>query len=195
MARIVTLIFVLVACFPGTGAAIEVSNFKSGLVCEVDVETPDADVPIMWICFETETVYITGQGECIYARKEERCTWYGYEFEYSGAEDGDSIDCISSSTEPTNVGNPEEMTDEAATTSEWSIAVGPGRGRHFNPQYTVSTFAHDQDMPIHNETVCFVDGEEVFRFRFTIIIPGVTEREFRNALFRAVPELEGSVPQ
>lgn len=84
---------------------------------------------------ETETIYITGQGQCTYDGRKEKCTWYGFEFDYSNASEEDEITCVSTSSAPTNIGTPKGVDEEDVTVYEWSYTLSPGNGHHFNPQY------------------------------------------------------------
>lgn len=166
--------------------ALEIDNFRSGLLCDIDEEFSFGDVPIRWICFETEIIYVTGQGQCTYDGREEKCTWYGYEFEYSGATEDDEISCVSTSSLPGNVGNPKGVDETGVTVYEWSYKLPPGDGHHFNPQYSVAAASLDQETIRPEETVCSVDGKELYRFRTTTIFPAVTEKTVRNAFDRLI---------
>ncbi|WP_444957792.1 hypothetical protein [Microbulbifer sp. ZKSA002] len=52
--------------------AIEISNFKSGLMCGINKDD------MGWVCFAQEEIKITGQSSCISNGNEFKCTWYGY---------------------------------------------------------------------------------------------------------------------
>lgn len=186
------LLSVLVLTTPLTVApcyAVEIQNFRSGLLCDIDVEVATGDVPISWICLETETIHITGQGQCTYDGQEEKCTWYGYEFDYSNARAEDEITCVSTSSVPTNIGSPRGVEAENVTVHERSYTLPPGSGHHFNPQYSVARARLDEQS-VHDETVCSVDGKELYRFRFTKIYPVLSEDTLGEMLYRHLRKAE-----
>ncbi len=170
--------------------AVEIQNFRSGLLCEMDQESAVGDVSISWICLETETIYITGQGQCTYDGQAKKCTWYGYEFDYSNASEEDEITCVSTSSLPVNIGTPKGVDAEEVTVYEWSYTLPPGNGHHFNPQYSVAAAHLDRQSVNDEETVCSVDGKELYRFRFTIIFPALTEDTLRERLSRHLRKAE-----
>ena len=166
-------------------SAIEVQNFRAGLVCEarLDIEGSDVGLPVGWICFETEAIYMTGQGRCVYDRQEKHCSWYGFEFDYKGATEGDEIQCRSTSTLPTDIGNPSAEKAEDTTTYEYSLVLPAGDGHFYNPQYSVFS-PGGVELADTDETVCSFEGKELFRFRFTIIYPSLTEKAVDDSIER-----------
>lgn len=162
--------------------AVEIQNFRSGLLCDIDEESTTGNVPISWICLETEIIYITGQGQCTYDGRKEKCTWYGYEFDYTNASEEDEITCVSTSSVPVNIGTPKGVDAEDVTVYERSYTLPPGNGHHFNPQYSVAVASLDQPSSHDDETVCSVDGKELYRFRFTITHPALTEDTVRETI-------------
>lgn len=158
--------------------AVEIQNFHFGLMCDIDAKFATRDGPIRWICFETEIRHVTGQGRCIYDGRMEKGTWYGYEFDYSFASEENEITCVSMSPVPINFGTPESLGAKDVTVHEWSHPLLPDNGHCFNFQFARSPASTDQEA--HEiETVCSIDGRELFRFtstRFTRGCP-VTYRE------------------
>jgi len=100
-----------------------IENFRAGLNCSDHVR-------IGWICFETEEILVTGQDRCTYDKEEVMCTWYGFEFDYFGAGESTTIECVARSSVPVNIGNPSEVLNESVTESRYSFALEPGDG-HF----------------------------------------------------------------
>ena len=170
--------------------AVEIQNFRSGLLCDLDEELATGDVSISWICLETETIYITGQGQCTYDGRKKKCTWYGYEFDYSNASEDDEITCVSTSSIPTNIGTPRGVEAEGVTVHERSYTLPPGNGHYFNPQYSVAAASLDQQLVNDEETVCSVDGKELYRFRRTLIYPALTEDTLRERFNRHLRNAE-----
>lgn len=170
--------------------AIEIQNFRSGLLCDIDAESPEGDVSVSWICVETETIYVTGQGQCTYDGHAEKCTWYGFEFDYSDASEDDEITCVSASSLPVNIGTPKGIEEKDVTIHEWSFTVPPGKGHHFNPQYSVSRANTDHQTVNDSETLCSVDGKELYRFRQTTIYPALSKDAVREAMKRRLRKAE-----
>lgn len=162
--------------------AIDIQNLRSGLLCDIDAKLPVGDVSVSWICVETETIYVTGQGQCTYDGRKKKCTWYGFEFDYSDAGEGDKITCVSGSSLPVNIGTPRGVEEKDVTAHEWSFTVPPGNGHYFNPQYSVSNASPDQQTVNDTETLCSVDGKELYRFRRTIIYPALPKDVVRETL-------------
>ena len=115
--------------FPVASIALEIQNFKSGLVCEYRPNSVNRLRPPPWICFETETVYVTGQAECIYAGEPVQCTWYGFEFDYTNAKDDDEVSCIALSDAPVTIGDPKQIEKRDTQTFEFSVNSPPPERR------------------------------------------------------------------
>ncbi len=172
-------------------AALEIDNFRAGLVCDLELELRDGrTMPVGWICVETETIQVTGQGRCIWAGEEKHCTWYGFEFDYTGATEEDEIVCKRTSTKPMTEGNPDGINKQGVTESEYTISVPPGDGHFFNPQYSLLSYFGPSGREASSETACFFEDEEVFRFRFNTIFPGVTEKTIMDSVRRTTGEPE-----
>lgn len=157
-------ILMLLSC-TGESKAVEIKNFKAGLVCGVHPERR--------ICFETETIYITGQGRCVFKDEELPCTWYGFEFEYKNAAANEEVTCVDANNKPLRFGNPEQIEKVNSNTFRYSFTLEPGDDRFYNPQYSIFKFQTEGDNEILSETVCSIDDEELFRFKFRIIYPTV----------------------
>ena len=173
------MLFLTTALTIAPGYAVEIQNFRSSLMCDIDEEIATGEVPVSWICFETEIVYVTGQGQCTYDGRKEKCTWYGFEFDYANASEEDEIACVSTSSVPTTIGTPEGVDAEDVTVYEWSYTLPPGNGHHFNPQYSVAVAGQGQKS-VHSEIVCSVDGKELYQFRLTKIYPALTEERLEK---------------
>ena len=169
MHRVLFLVFVLSGLqFGESGHATEIRNFKAGLVC------PDRESGRIGdgrVCFETETVHVTGQGRCTYDGEDLPCTWHGYEFEYSGAEPGQKISCIVKNSVAVNYGNPDGVAATDAQTYDYELDLEKTEGRFFNPQYVLFTTVSPDAPQEIEETVCSSRGEELFRFRFLFLYP------------------------
>ena len=178
------VLFLILTTYSAKGAALEITDFKAGLICEYTADLDDLEVPISWVCFETEIIYLTGQGDCVYDGQDKKCTWYGFEFDYTNAKKDEQLACISWSTLPSNEGNFEGVRAKQETYGEWEISLEPGDGHYFHPQYTVSRFSKDVQELDNDQTVCSIDGEEKFRFGFTKIFPALTRDRLEKALRR-----------
>lgn len=156
----------------GPAYAVEINQFSAGLVCgKNDNATPIRQPVAERICFETETIYITGSSTCVFDGYDIPCTWFGFEFEYSDLSDGDTIICEGTSSQPHTYGNPNEVIAENATEFEFTLTPEPGAGRFYNPQYTAFMYRPIGYGREIRETTCRSGDEELFQFRFEIILP------------------------
>lgn len=147
----------------------EISNFRFGKVCPYATDVDGANVRDGWVCFETDTIRITGQGRCTYAGRELPCTWYGFEFDYSGVPEGAKVSCVAKSDTPSNYGDPEAVRSEGVSEQRYEFDLPAGAGRFFNPQYSV--FEATAGATIAENTVCSIDDHEVFRFNSRLVFP------------------------
>lgn len=150
------------------GRALEIANVRSGPACP---KPGDTTRQVGRICFQAEDIHITGQGACVYDKDEVPCTWYGFEFDYSGAMEGDKITCAYTTSEPADVGDPDGVTNAASTSGEYELKLTPGASHIFNPQYSVFQYAIAQSPNVRDVTVCWFGERELFRINFTLIFP------------------------
>jgi hypothetical protein len=145
-------------------SALEIKNFKSGLVC-TDGKT------YTWLCHEVEKIYVTGQGSCTFNKETIPCTWHGISFDYKNMTKKSEISCKSSTTEKMKIGNPNEEESDEVKEYTYTLPVKLGEGHFFNPQFVglyanaqapFSTFAH---------TTCSAEGKVVFEFNKEFIYP------------------------
>lgn len=145
----------------GSASAVEIENFKFGVVCT-------DDRTFAWVCFETDEIQISGQGRCIYDGEELPCTWYGYQFDYSGAESGAILQCEISINAPTTLGNPAGVVSVDATSFAFEIELNEGEGHIYEGQYSIFSV---NAAPREDVTVCTHQGKEVFRYRARYVYP------------------------
>ena len=158
-AAIVSCLFALV--FESRTIATEIDNFAFGLVCT-------DDSTFAWVCFETRDVHVTGQGRCVYDNNLYPCTWFGFEFDYSGAEPGDTIEGTSTSNRPINTGNPNETIAENTSTTEFQLTLDLIEGHFYNGQYSVLTV---NAPPLEEEITCSLKGEQLLKFSYRVLYP------------------------
>lgn len=162
--KIVVFLFL---AFLGTQVdALEISNFKSGPMCGINMDD------MGWVCFEDEEIHVTGQSSCWSQGEILKCTWYGFSFEYIGARKGQEIECRSTTTRPTSHVNLSSRGEEPETTRTYTFALEEKEGYFVNPQYSVlATSGDTKPAKIVDETECWSEGEPVFEFRFISIYP------------------------
>lgn len=160
MAGLVASLIGLMAAVPG--GAVEVSDFRSGLVCNPG----DSG----WICLQTQDIQLTGQGRCTFDGEELPCTWYGFSFRYSGNKPGTRLECRYKQGMPAFMGNPAEVIAENATEGSFSVALEGTSGTFYNPQYTVFHVREPGQATDSISTSCSIEGKEVASFRFNIIV-------------------------
>lgn len=153
--------------FSNLANAIEISDFKFGMVC------PNEESEIGWICHETNKILISGQGECVYNKSEAPCTWYGFSFNYKNSTESDLITCELTASEPVNHGNPEEVVRELSNKQEYQFKPPKGDGRFFNPQYSLFYAGQSGGYSLHEKTVCKVGNNTLFEFEAEFIYSGM----------------------
>lgn len=156
--------FLLLLSLSSQSLAFEITNFTSGLAC-TDGHS------FGWICHDTEVIHLTGQGRCNWDGEEYPCTWYGFEFEYSGNKVGDAIDCQYSTSQSADAGNPQEVISEESNEGTFTLQLKDESGRFYNPQYSLFAVQSEQGAIQRTETTCYKDGDVLFEFRFQIHYP------------------------
>ena len=158
------IVGIMISSISFSVSAFEISNFKSGLACS-DENT------IGWICFETDNILVTGQGTCVYGKEKIPCTWYGYEFEYTGNSAEVILNCEVKFPKPTTLGNPEGITHEDTDRVEFELEFPDTEGRFFNPLYIGlnDSVIGSEDQEI--STTCLFQNEVIFEFTTKIIYP------------------------
>jgi hypothetical protein len=153
-------------------AAVEITNFRSGLACTKTKLTEDGSG---WICQPTENVLITDQGVCVFSGTEQPCTWIGFEFDYKGAQNGTKLECVSVTSVPVDEGNPEQLIAKNTDSQPYELELKPESGHFFNPQFFAFTTRPKGKETLTNMGNCKSDGHIVFEYRFNIRFPTVAE--------------------
>lgn len=147
---------------------LEIANFKSGLLC-TDGKT------FGQVCYEISDIYVTGQAECSYNKKPNRCTWYGYSFDYKGAVKSDVITCKYHTDQPGTAGNPMEIFQKNTTEYSYDIKLNKGDGSYFNPQYMLLS-PQKSGSPIFRINIeCSWKGKKLFSTNYRIHQPLIDE--------------------
>lgn len=149
---------------------VEIENLKSGLACIHEHDSSDGSFKIdPHICFETEDIYITGQGRCTFDGKKYPCTWYGYEFDYVNNTDTDiTMVCEVLADEHSVYGNPDGLDDPDI--NRYEVTLSSGRNHFSNPQYTLFKIVSEKTAK-KQITTCSVTGREIFTVKYTIHMP------------------------
>ena len=160
------LMAVLVLFVLSTSArSAEIHNFRAGLACTDGVS-------FGWICHETEQIMITGQGSCVYNGEDAPCTWYGFQFEYSGFTEDTVFECTAMSSVPKNIGNPELEEKQNAVSNTYTLDdIEVGEGFYFNPQYRTFGLAEEALSHQYETVECRLDGVKQVEFSREIIFP------------------------
>ena len=154
----------MASLFSNVSFSAKITNFKSGLAC-TDGKT------FGWICHETSRIYVTGQSKCIWNKEERPCTWYGFEFDYTGITEDTKILCSSTSSHPSNKGNPKEVLEENTTEDTYELPVRVGDGHFYNPQYSTLSVSEIDNNVVKQHTNCRIDGKKIFEFSFEFVFP------------------------
>lgn len=144
----------------------EILNFRSGLTCPFHPEMDGG-----WVCFETETIEITGRSDCNYGGDLIPCTWYGFEFSYKNAPEGARLECRSVQNRAGSFGNPTGELSGNTRTFEYTIDIEAGDGRFYNPQYSGIYPQSMTGKVTQKETSCSYRGKDVLTSRMELIYP------------------------
>jgi hypothetical protein len=162
-------IFLLAAALPTASAGdVKISNLRSGLAC---MQSSPGTGQSGWICQPTELILVTDQGSCVYDRKQEPCTWHGFEFDYSAPKPGVKLQCVANASRPMDSGTPEKVLDRNVSTHRFELELPEASGHFFNPQYYLYTLQTDDRPDPVEETACSYNGTVVFRVRFRFRFP------------------------
>ena len=148
-----------------TANAIEVTDFKFGLVC------PDTETKYAWICHEKKNINITGQAVCTYNKQKVPCTWYGFSFKYKSHKPNQKINCISASSAPSILGNPESQDASSSQEHKYDFELKEEYGIFVNPQYTVYAIKPSDKNILSTITECFVGDKTIFKYDYSVIYP------------------------
>lgn len=102
---------------------LELSNFRSGRVCT----RPDGTQEV---CEDLVDLVIDGSDRCSFDGKTVRCNWFGWEFDYEGADPAIPIQCDWERSMPADEGNRDGIRARN-TTSGTSELLLPATSGHF----------------------------------------------------------------
>jgi hypothetical protein len=156
----------LAAASPGHAQETFVAkNLARGLLCH----TGEADFRV---CKNTEVVQITGDSECTYDIKSERCTWYGFAFEYEPRMADMKLFCSWSSSEGGRPGNPLGASAALLNEGQYELVLKAGTSRFINPQYAVLPKPGEiVPMTMKFDQRCTYRGATAFEFSLILHFP------------------------
>jgi len=162
-----TSLFILLLCCSNVYAT-EITNFKSGLVCQ-GLKGEDS------ICHETTNIYITGQGKCVWGGERKSCTWYGFEFDYFNNTNEAILNCKYMDSQAALTGNTKEVEKTESSVGEFSIKLSGKQGHYYHPQYFLMTTLRKERALLKSNTVCSVDGRVLFTMKNKVYFPIVSK--------------------
>jgi len=151
--------------FATNAYSLEISDFKSGLMCGINKDE------MGWVCFEQENILITGQSSCSSQGVARKCTWYGYSFNYRNAKKDQIIKCKYSYSRPTDLINYESELDQDTTYSEFEFKLKKPDGYFINPQYSTLAIAKPGEGINVQNVVCSSEGNKLYEYTFKTISP------------------------
>lgn len=158
------VLFVLIVVFSLPIQAVEIENFRSGLLCNDNAKNH-------WICHQSDTLYITGQGTCRDNGKLESCDWHGFSFDYSGFKENEIFECTQLSSLEKIEKEVDVESNQRIITKSFELDVPIGDGHFFNPQNSVFGTLGPESRMAYSRTSCFVNGTKVFEFELNSIYP------------------------
>lgn len=135
--------------------SVVISNLRVGTVC-----SPASDLEI---CQETNNIIISGKQRCIYDGNAVPCTWYGFSFDYRTTAESFKLRCFWSSSEATNIGNPNAVLSRNVRQGDYELDLNGSDLHFFNPQYSVFETATKD---VRQDTYCVYNGKKVIEFFF-----------------------------
>ena len=160
------ILIIMLSILPLDSSAIEIQNFKSGLMCGINKDE------MGWVCFEQEEINVTGQSTCLSGEDVLKCTWYGYSFDYVDAKPGQKVSCKYWDSEPVTNVNLEGAEEESKKYFEFSFILDKSQGHFTNPQYSVlGVSGTNKAKKITQEVVCSSEGVELYSYKFETIYP------------------------
>ncbi len=153
-------------------AAIEIANFKSGLVCSSPKSARVADG---WICHETQDILVTDQSRCVYDGATKRCTWFGFEFDYTANEIGTKLQCQVETSHPTSPGNPSKVLAKDVTSQSHEFELEGANGHFFNPMYYVFAVTTPDRAKQAETFTCKTGNKVLFQAKFNLHFPEAAE--------------------
>ena len=158
------LILCLIFVFSSSAMSGEVLNFKAGLMCGINKDD------LGWVCFEQKKIPITGQSSCIANGNIEKCTWYGFSFDYKNFQQSDVISCNYTASKVVKEINMSAVVKESTKHGEFNFTVQGGSGHFINPQYSL---LKPNSGSLNTSTVCKIKDKILFRYSFKTISPKV----------------------
>lgn len=169
-------IILLTAC-SGANDELVIENFKSGLVCpDPDAQDANSKKHKPRICFENDTLLITGQGTCIFNGETHPCTWYGYEFDYRNAKPNQRLQCKTKSNSAESFGNPDRIEKERSKTYNFELELDHNKTHFFNPTYSIFGYRPAKKNIVKLTTECFADSKRVIKYSKELIYPETPEK-------------------
>lgn len=144
--------------------SVEIINVRSGLACVSGKNAGN-------ICHETEDIYVTGQGQCMYNQKDENCTWHGYSIYYKNAEEGDRLQCSYINTDYKEEGDDFEIIEERDIDGTFEIVLDTGFTEYFETGFSVLAVFPAHRATYSQTTICRFKDLEVFRVTWNFIYP------------------------
>jgi len=150
--------------------ALEISHLKTGLACVKTTTRSDTDG---WICQPMKDIYIVDQGTCVYDKKEVPCTWTGIEFDYADAKLGTRLACVTTSSMPDRLGNPDSSAKQAAKSNFYQLNLKGSSGHRFEAQYIVFALHDQKTSEVLEQTNCAADGKTVISYTQILHFPSL----------------------
>ncbi|MEO7774391.1 MAG: hypothetical protein ABIT36_04455 [Steroidobacteraceae bacterium] len=137
---------------------IRIEGLKQGLVRSDKSGQPE-------VYEQTSTIKLLPNGECVANTVTQQCTWFGIEFDYSGAKAGASLDCTARLSEPSQVVTPSRGSARQATAIQYKIALPTVHGHVRHASYAVnSADSAKQQIAVS----CTYDEKPVLYYAFSL---------------------------
>lgn len=160
------ILLILFAMISAHSSAIDISNFKSGLMCGINKQD------MGWVCFEEDEILISGQSSCVSMGEEFKCTWYGYSFNYKNAKKGQEIKCKYTYSEPIATQTIDSRSNEKKEIQYFTFSLEDEEGYFVNPQYSpLKLSSSNKTQKLTQEVECSSRGKKLYEYRFITVYP------------------------
>lgn len=159
------LIVLLMTLASPLALSLQIQDFKFGPMCGINAEE------MGWVCFEQNDIYITGQSSCNIRNNLNKCTWYGFQFDYTGYERGAKIMCSFEQGTKTEIVNLKGKDYKAMSTGTFELELKSDSGSFINPQYSLLRIALPKNQINETKVNCNYKGKHAFGYKYKTIFP------------------------
>ena len=160
-----TLVTLILGCsnistFENTG--LKIFNYQQGLM----KETQDR-----WVVYsEGDEFNYTNNAPCVWGWAYYNCMWIGYTFEYELDQEQVELNCVTTYSKPTILGNPKAINESPINMNEYTITLNGTEKRHEAPGYLIDKIDFIDVSTKSSDTKCYYKNKLAFNYKKTVSI-------------------------